>query len=150
MPSDDIGEDRREKNSEKTGGYKRPPKQTQFKPGQSGNPKGRPAGAKNQRTIVEKVAKELHWVEVSDGRKQYSTLELVLASLRNLALQGNVKASRRYHHYFDQYTPNDPPSGGGYVLVPEVLTIEEWLKEAARLRVSQQARIREFEERYDL
>ena len=28
-------------------GYRRPPKQTRFKPGQSGNPKGRPKHARN-------------------------------------------------------------------------------------------------------
>ena len=29
-------------------GYRRPPIETQFKPGQSGNPKGRPKKAKNE------------------------------------------------------------------------------------------------------
>ena len=31
-------------------GYKKPPKRTQFKPGQSGNPRGRPKGTKNLKT----------------------------------------------------------------------------------------------------
>ncbi|MGK7651962.1 DUF5681 domain-containing protein [Roseovarius sp. B08] len=30
-------------------GYAKPPANTRFKPGQSGNPKGRPKGAKNKR-----------------------------------------------------------------------------------------------------
>ena len=33
-------------------GYARPPKDSRFKPGQSGNPRGRARGAKNTSTIV--------------------------------------------------------------------------------------------------
>ena len=35
-------------------GYKKPPRDTQFKPGQSGNFKGRPKGAKNFATVDRK------------------------------------------------------------------------------------------------
>src|SRR5581483_2766479 len=37
-------------------GYGRPPKQHQFKPGQSGNPKGRPKGAPTLQEIMAKEA----------------------------------------------------------------------------------------------
>jgi len=35
-------------------GYGKPPKQTRFAAGKSGNPKGRPKGAKNKRPLLNK------------------------------------------------------------------------------------------------
>lgn len=36
----------------------KPPKHTRFKPGQSGNPKGRPKGSQNVKTVLNKVGRE--------------------------------------------------------------------------------------------
>ena len=41
-------------------GYKKPPKDTQFKPGQSGNPLGRPKGTKNLKTdLMEELGQKI-------------------------------------------------------------------------------------------
>src|SRR5258707_14185668 len=39
-------------------GYRKPPGHTRFKKGQSGNPKGRPAGAKNLSTLLSEALNE--------------------------------------------------------------------------------------------
>jgi Family of unknown function (DUF5681) len=39
-------------------GYRRPPLQSRFKPGQSGNPRGRAKQSRNLRTIVKQVSNE--------------------------------------------------------------------------------------------
>ena len=54
-------------------GYGRPPKQHQFKPGQSGNPKGRPKGAPTLQEIVAKEATK--HVKIKQGDKIVSRSE---------------------------------------------------------------------------
>jgi hypothetical protein len=39
-------------------GYGKPPRETRFQKGQSGNPRGRPCGAKNLNTRVREALKE--------------------------------------------------------------------------------------------
>ena len=48
-------------------GYGKPTKKTRFKKGQSGNPKGRPKGAKNLASIVAQVCRERVRVKGENG-----------------------------------------------------------------------------------
>ena len=79
-------------------GYCKPPKDTQFKKGQSGNQRGRPKGAVNKVTeesILTHVAREAYReVSVNDGTKTL-TLPLVIVSIRSLmqkAAKGDLRA----------------------------------------------------------
>lgn len=73
-----------------TVGYGRPPKQTQFKKGQSGNPRGRPRGrrTKTPAQIFEAAAfRQVSFVR--DGRKaKASALELWMDAVFNRAISG--------------------------------------------------------------
>ena len=73
-------------------GYCRPPKHTQFKPGQSGNRKGRPKGTQNFTTIARhRLAQP---VVVREGAKvrKVSTLDASFARLIEQALRGDHRA----------------------------------------------------------
>ena len=89
-------------------GYKKPPRATRFKPGQSGNPKGRPKHAKNFRTIVSETMSERVSVRTSKGERRLSRAEVLVMKMVELAGKGNLKAIQQLFVWFQQATPDSP------------------------------------------
>jgi uncharacterized protein DUF5681 len=73
-------------------GYGQPPKAHQFKPGQSGNPKGRPKGAKSEATILRDLLHERIEVQQAGRSRKIPTIQALLLRCRNAALKGDLKA----------------------------------------------------------
>jgi hypothetical protein len=81
-------------------GYSRPPKEHQFKPGRSGNPKGRPKGAKNEATILRNIFnRQIESREAGRVRK-ISVLEGMLLKFAEDALKGNPKSATFLHNRY--------------------------------------------------
>jgi hypothetical protein len=76
-----------------TVGYKRPPKATQFKPGQSGNRKGRPKGARNFVTELERELNAVVPITENGVRKTVRKKQIIAKQLVNKAAAGDVKAT---------------------------------------------------------
>jgi hypothetical protein len=72
-------------------GYRKPPKHTQFRAGQSGNPIGRRKGVRNFATDVMRTLKVPVKVKESGRTRKISTQEGVLLKLREKALQGDAR-----------------------------------------------------------
>lgn len=74
-------------------GYKRPPKSTQFKPGHSGNPKGRPKAARSLKKDLTRLMEKRIRIR-ADGEQRYvSGQELMLLKLFERAAKGDIKAT---------------------------------------------------------
>ncbi len=73
-------------------GYGRPPKRSRFKPGQSGNPKGRPKGRKNIRTIFEETLYKPVTITENGRKRKVPAIEALLLRLRNMSLEGDLRA----------------------------------------------------------
>ena len=75
-------------------GYGKPPKQSRFQPGRSGNPKGRPTGSRNLSTQITRALSEKVTV-VKDGRRMKLTmLEVIIKQQVKQAASGNPHATR--------------------------------------------------------
>lgn len=73
-------------------GYGKPPAHSRFKPGQSGNPSGRPKGAKNKRLALHEerlksiiLEEAYRFIKVSDGDRPVS-IPMAQAVIRSLAV----------------------------------------------------------------
>jgi len=73
-------------------GYGKPPPHTRFAKGQSGNPRGRPPGAKNMKTLLTKALNELVVVTDQGGRRKVSKREAIITQLVNRSAKADLKA----------------------------------------------------------
>lgn len=73
-------------------GYGKPPEDTRFKIGRSGNPKGRPKGSKNTYKLLNEILNQK--IEVTEKGKiiKISKKVAMLTQLANQGAKGNLKA----------------------------------------------------------
>ena len=73
-------------------GYGKPPESSQFKPSQSGNPRGRPKGARNLKTDLEEELNEKVTVRESGRLKTISKQRAMVKATTAKAIGGDVRA----------------------------------------------------------
>jgi hypothetical protein len=72
--------------------YRKPPKASQFKPGQSGNPKGRPKGVRNFETDLDEALRALVEVKTNGGIRRITMQKALLQTLAEKARDGDLRA----------------------------------------------------------
>jgi hypothetical protein len=73
-------------------GYARPPKSKQFRPGQSGNPAGRPKGARNVASLAKLALERRISLDHNGRRRRMTVRELACLRLADKAVDGDLKA----------------------------------------------------------
>lgn len=109
-------------------GHGHPPKYRQWKRGQSGNSRGRPPGSKNRKTMVTEVALEVHKVREQGRSRNRTTLDLVVRTVCNLALEGKPGAFPYFKDLDAKYSGDRSVSSGGLLVAPAEMSQEDWVK----------------------
>jgi hypothetical protein len=73
-------------------GYRKPPRQTRFTKGQSGNPRGRSPGAKNLKTLLSDALNEFVIVTENGGRRKITKREAIITQLVNRSASADFRA----------------------------------------------------------
>jgi hypothetical protein len=75
-------------------GYGRPPRDTRFAPGRSGNPRGRPAGSKNLSSLLSKALDEPVIVVENGRRRRIAKRQAIVTQFVNRSAKGDLKATQ--------------------------------------------------------
>jgi hypothetical protein len=75
-------------------GYRQPPRHTQFKPGRSGNPRGRPKTPTAFDELIEKELAQLVIVREGDQARQLTKRRVIVKQVVKKAMEGEDRALR--------------------------------------------------------
>ena len=123
--------DRKKPSGDNAVGFGNPPKERQFKPGQSGNPRGRPKSKKAGLTNVSKLLNEPVKVKAGGKVQEMGPFEASLRKLAKKAVEGDFRAICKFVKICEEYGVFAPPSavtGGGVVRAPKGVNLNEWLE----------------------
>jgi hypothetical protein len=108
---DDPGGGHKDRKGDGLVGYGRPPVNRQFKPGQSGNPRGRPKQQKNIATIVDDVLRKEIRIRRGNKVQSVTKLEAAIEVFLNKAVAGDHHAFAKLIQVLDKL--------GGFNLPPK-------------------------------
>ena len=83
-----------EKRRDYTVGYGKPPHHTRFQKGQSGNPRGRPSGLKNLKTLLSEALNEPVIVTENGRKRKITKREAIVRQVVNCSATPDLRAVR--------------------------------------------------------
>ena len=107
-------------------GYRKPPEATRFKPGTSGNPKGRPKGTFSLATDLSAELGEQITVREGGRPRRISKQRALVKSLMAKALQGDVRATTAVLALYARVITETPEAEGQPIEDDELLIIRRF------------------------
>jgi hypothetical protein len=108
-------------------GFGHPPRHSQFQPGTSGNPAGRPRGVQTVGDVVRKTLNQK--VSISEGGRirHVSKLEAIFARAVNDAARGDVRALRLIVSLSERYAQSGPVEAELETAASDLLILRRFL-----------------------
>lgn len=94
---------------------------SRYKPGQSGNPKGRPRGSKNKDTILREVLSQKVSVQQNGKTLKMNKLTVIITTLVNKAASGDLRAISELRPMIEKMEANHEAT----VKLSEELSVED-------------------------
>ena len=102
-----MSDDKKQDNANKIG-YGRPPKHTQFKPGQSGNPRGRPRKSKQVEALIQSELNRTLVIKEGGREVRITKREAIVKQLVNSAIKGDTKPLQMMIAHLEKHREVDP------------------------------------------
>ena len=122
-------------------GHGRPPKEHQWKAGQSGNPKGRPKSRKAGSTDLSALLNEPVKVKAGGKDREMHPFEASVRQLAIKALGGHQQSIFKFIKICEEYgvIEQQDAERGGVIFAPKGVSPEEWVKSMAEDRSDEEA-----------
>jgi Family of unknown function (DUF5681) len=105
-------------------GWGKPPKSMRWRPGQSGNPKGRPRAKKNQLRLFREALEQKIRIEERGKERTITIIEAIIKRFVSQALKGDLKAIKLVLDMMAEFPEPTP--------LPEKITADMSPEEIAR------------------
>jgi hypothetical protein len=113
-------------------GYRRPPTASQFRPGKSGNPKGRPKGSRPVGAVLRDVIRQTITVTENGKTRRIPVLEVMFRRLAHDAMRSDPKALKLLLSLVDRYAESpETELQLGEVLAEDQAILAQYLPEPA-------------------
>jgi hypothetical protein len=115
-------------------GYRNPPHHTRFKKGLSGNPKGRPKGARSLGGMLSHIIRQKIAVTENGRTRRIPALEVMLRRLANDAMRSEPNALKLLLSLVDRYVdPSEPAADLNTILAEDQAILKHFLKQGGDL-----------------